>query len=97
MIALNHNDITYLTVGLNRFVGFIDGLKEGAEVSIEGFTVQNSQNPRNNKERVLYVQKLTLNGKDYDIGSSMRMTRPTPPPNSGRQQPMRNNQPPRRR
>ena len=66
MIAVTANEITYLTVGLNRFVGFIDGLKEGAQVSLEGnaFT-----RPGNDKVKALHVRKMTLNGKEYDMGN----------------------------
>jgi hypothetical protein len=64
MIAVKSNDITYLVRGLNRYIGFIDGLKEGAAVTLEGFA---RPNPQNDKVKFMSVQKLTLNGKDYDI------------------------------
>ena len=64
MIAVKDNDITYYAGGLHRFVGFIDGLKEGAAVTLEGKAITF---PQNENAKFLRVQKLTLNGKDYDI------------------------------
>jgi len=74
MIAVENEGITYLTFGLNRFVGFIDGLKEGAQVTLEGTA---TVNPKNDKVKVLRVRKMTLNGKDYDFSNSFR--NPAPP------------------
>jgi hypothetical protein len=64
MIAVKSNDTTYFVRGLNRYIGFIDGLKEGATVKLEGFA---RTNPQDDKIKFMSVQKLTLNGKDYDI------------------------------
>jgi len=64
MIAVTSNDTTYLAGGLNRFVGFIDGLKEGAAVTLEGFT---RPVPRSENVKFMMVQKMSLNGKDYDL------------------------------
>jgi hypothetical protein len=71
-IALKSGDDTYSVMALNRFVGFIDGLKEGAQVNLEGyaFTV-----PRNAEGKVFRVTKLTLNGKDYDLDFGTRRGR----------------------
>jgi hypothetical protein len=63
-IALVSGDTTYYVGGLNRFVGFIEGLKEGARVSLEGAAYQS---PTDTKVKILRVSKLTLNGKDYDL------------------------------
>ena len=65
MIAVNSNGITYLITGLTRFIGFIDGFKEGASVVLEGYAMPY---PRNDKTRIMMAQKMTLNGKDYDLG-----------------------------
>jgi hypothetical protein len=78
MIAIKSNDVTYIVRGLNRYIGFIDGLKEGAVVSIEGFT---RANPQDDKVKFLSVHKLTLNGKDYEI------TRPLGNVNPGKARP----------
>jgi hypothetical protein len=64
MIAVTSNDMTYLVMGLNRYTGFIDGLKEGAAVTLEGYALAS---PQNNKVKFLNAQKMTLNGKDYDL------------------------------
>jgi len=64
MIAVVSGDTTWLVRGLNRYVGFIDGLKEGAQVTLEGYAVPG---PRNDKIKSLQAQKMTLNGKDYEL------------------------------
>jgi hypothetical protein len=37
MIAVQSGGKTYYVGGLNRLIGFIDGLKEGASVKLEGY------------------------------------------------------------
>jgi len=64
MIAVVSGDTTWLVRGLDRYVGFIDGLKEGAQVTLEGYAMPS---PRNDKTKSLQVQKMTLNGKDYEL------------------------------
>jgi hypothetical protein len=59
MIALEEGGVTHYLVGLNRFIGFIDGLKAGATVTLEGFAAP----------RFFRVTKLTIAGQDYEIGS----------------------------
>jgi hypothetical protein len=84
MIAVEKDGITYLTFGLERFIGFIDGLKEGAQVTLEGIA---TVNPQNNSVKMLRVRKMTLNGKEYDLAGSFRNpASPTPQP---RQRPNR--------
>ena len=65
MIAVTSDGITYIAGGLRRFVGFIDGLTEGAAVTLEGnaFPV-----PQNETVRYLMVEKMTLGGRDFDLG-----------------------------
>jgi hypothetical protein len=65
MIAVVNDGVTYIAGGLRRFIGFIDDLKEGAQVRLEGnaFAV-----PQNETVRYLSVQKMTLNGRDFDLG-----------------------------
>jgi hypothetical protein len=67
MIAVESGGITYLTAGLNRFVGFIDGLKEGARVTLEGRALPV---PQDENAKFIQVQKMTLDGKEYDLGIS---------------------------
>jgi hypothetical protein len=64
MIAVVSGDTTWLVRGLDRYVGFIDGLKEGAQVTLEGYAMPS---PRNDKFKLLQAQKMTLNGKDYEL------------------------------
>jgi hypothetical protein len=62
-IALQEEDTTYYVLGLDRLIGFIDGLKEGARVALEGYAFT----PWEDTDAVLFqVAKLTLNGKEYD-------------------------------
>jgi hypothetical protein len=64
MIALVDKDTTYLLVGLNRYVGFIDGLKEGSAVSLKGYA---RSNPRDKNVKFMRVEKLSLDSKEYDL------------------------------
>ncbi|MDR2596096.1 MAG: hypothetical protein LBC76_02125 [Treponema sp.] len=66
-IAVVSGDVTYYVRGLERFVGFIDGLKEGAQVSIEGYA--STLAFEGQKGRFFYPITLTLNGKNYEVGS----------------------------
>jgi hypothetical protein len=63
MIALQDKDIPYYVLGIERFIGFIDGLKEGAAVTIEGY----SRASQNGEFRFLRAAKLTINTKTYDL------------------------------
>ena len=62
--AVKSGDDIYLVKGINRLVGFVDGLKEGAQVTIDGFALTS---PRDSNFKVLRPSKLTLNGKTYDL------------------------------
>jgi hypothetical protein len=66
-ISVVSGNITYYIRGLERFVGFIDGLKEGAQVSLDGYAA--APTVEGQKDRLFYPVKLTLNGKDYEVGS----------------------------
>jgi hypothetical protein len=72
MIAVVSGDTTWLVRGLDRYVGFIDGLKEGAQVTLEGYAMPS---PRNDKIKSLHVQKMSLNGKDYELGRQWQQQR----------------------
>jgi len=67
MIAVKEKDKTYYVGGLNRLIGFIDGLKENASVKIEGYAVAVPGAP---EYLHLRATKLTFNGKDYDLSQS---------------------------
>jgi len=56
-IAVASGNTVYLVPTLGRYIGFIDGLKEGAGVSIEGYVSGNYLEP----------SKVTINGKPYDF------------------------------
>jgi len=62
--ALVSGDVTYLIGGLRRLFGFVDGLKEGAEVSIEGVAMSSQ---KEDKTKLLIPSKLTLGGKTYEM------------------------------
>ena len=53
---------TYITRDIQRLVGFIEGLKEGATVKVEGVA---SAPLMNANALFLRVSKLTVGGKDY--------------------------------
>jgi hypothetical protein len=61
-IAIKADDTVFYIVGLGRLLGFVEGLKEGAEVSLEGWAFSA---PRAPEYRSFLVSKLTLNGKEY--------------------------------
>jgi hypothetical protein len=59
-IAVSTGNAVYFVPVLNRYIGFIDGLKEGARVSILGYASGN----------VLQATQATINGKSYDFQAS---------------------------
>ena len=66
MPAIKTGDLTYLIMGTSRLIGFIEGFKEGAQVSIEGTAIGN---PQNENLKFLRPVKMTLGGKSYDLAS----------------------------
>ena len=56
-IAISDGNTVYFVPALSRYIGFIDGLKEGAGVSISGYVSGNFLQPA----------QLTINGKSYDF------------------------------
>ena len=59
IVVVNGNTFYYVPT-LQRYVGFIDGLREGARISIDGFVNGNFMVPT----------KLNLNGKTYDFSAN---------------------------
>jgi len=57
VIAVASGDSVYYVPKLTRYIGFIDGLKEGAKVSVEGSQFN----------EVIRPVKVTINGKSYDF------------------------------
>jgi len=64
MPALKSGDVTYFISGISQLIGFIDGLKEGAQVTIEGVAMTS---PRDKNMKFLRPYKLTINGRTYDL------------------------------
>jgi hypothetical protein len=60
---------TYYVDGVRRLIGFVDGLKEGAAVKLEG-TVKTFH--RDSDAQFLQTSKLTFNGKDYDFSTTAK-------------------------
>ena len=60
-------NITYSVRGLERLVGVVDGLKDGAQVSLEGYAIAPATEGQ--RERVFNPIRLTINGKSYEVGS----------------------------
>jgi hypothetical protein len=75
-ISLASGGTTYFPMGLNRWIGFIDGLKEGAAVNIEGY----AKPSLGDNAALFYVTKLTIGGKSYDLSPTdtgrNRLSRP---------------------
>ena len=71
-IALSSGGTTYIIGGLHRHVGFIDGLNDGAAVTIEGnaFAI-----PDNENTKFLHVQKLTIGGRELDLARDFQRPR----------------------
>ena len=67
--AIKSGEVTYFVGGLNRLIGFVDGLKEGAQVSIEGSALSMQKEAM---IKFLIPAKLTLNGKTYDMAPFRR-------------------------
>jgi len=62
VIAVASGSSVYLVPSLTRYIGFIEDLKEGTSVSVEGYEYRN----------VLYPVKVTIAGKSYDFSSDGR-------------------------
>ena len=71
-IAVVNGNNVYYVPALERYIGFIEGLREGTQVSLEGYIAGNSN----------YVQpaRITINGKSYDFIANT----PRPMQNYGR-------------
>jgi hypothetical protein len=72
IIAVVNGNNVYYVPALERYIGFIEGLREGTQVSLEGYIAGNSN----------YVQpaRITINGKSYDFIANT----PRPMQNYGR-------------
>lgn len=83
MIAVQSGSKTYYVRGFNHLIGFIDGLKEGATVTLEGYGYPIPNAP---EYQYFMSTKLTFNGKSYDLytgqgpGGMMHHNRNAAPP-----------------
>ncbi|MFP3089568.1 hypothetical protein LQZ21_04495 [Treponema sp. TIM-1] len=68
-IGLESGGNTYYVMGIDRLIGFVDGLREGAPVTLEGYEFPLPAAP---EYRFLRVLKLSFNGKDYDLSPGLR-------------------------
>jgi hypothetical protein len=64
VIILKDGDRIWYAPGLRPFAGFIDGLKDGAAVTLEGWGRRIPQTDAG----FLRVSKLILDGKEYEVG-----------------------------
>jgi hypothetical protein len=65
VIGLKSAGKTYLVPSLQRVAGFIKGVEEGATVTVEGYQ---STLPYTSDVILIHATKLTVGGKDYDLG-----------------------------
>ncbi|MDR2521031.1 MAG: hypothetical protein LBC72_00535 [Spirochaetaceae bacterium] len=63
-IAVESGGVDYYVPMLERYTGFVEGLKENAKVSLEGYRVKSR---RGESSALLRPVKMTLNGKNYDF------------------------------
>lgn len=66
-IAIKDGDKTYIAMSINRLVGFVDGLKEGATVKAEGLS---HEIPGVKDTWGLIVDKLTIGDRVIDLDSA---------------------------
>ncbi|GHV57033.1 hypothetical protein AGMMS49579_22340 [Spirochaetia bacterium] len=65
MVTLtDKNGVAWYVLGLDRFIGFIDGLDLGEEVELEGYA---PTAPGSSQERFFQATKLILDDMDYDL------------------------------
>jgi hypothetical protein len=74
-IALQSGGATYYIRGIDRLIGFVDGLTEGAEASLEGYAFAIPQSAQGAAvEYMFHAVKLTFNGKEYDLNNGARFS-----------------------
>ena len=66
-VAIKKDNKTYYVMIPNRLYGFVDGLKEGASVKIDGYS---HEIPGVKDSFAVRVDTLTLNGKTIDLTTS---------------------------
>ncbi|MDR2485986.1 MAG: hypothetical protein LBD55_11430 [Treponema sp.] len=68
VIVLSSGNSVYYIPMLERYVGFIDGLKDGAQAGVEGYAAGYGN--------IIYPIKLTINGKAYEVSANAPGTGP---------------------
>lgn len=63
-IAVKDGGKTYYVEGIQRLLGFVDGLKEGSSVKVEGYPITDTTAP---EYVFLHLTKVTFGGKEYAI------------------------------
>jgi len=66
-IGIKSGTKTYYLPNLGRLAGFIDGVKEGSSVKVEGYEYPLAGAP---EYSTVMVTKLTVGGKDYDLSQA---------------------------
>jgi hypothetical protein len=66
-IAVRTEDKTYFVSGIRQLLGFVDGLKEGSELTLTGRAYGASQIP---EYRFFLTEKVGFNGKEYTLNQS---------------------------
>ena len=82
--ALRSGDVTYLAAGINRLIGFVDGLREGSYVTIIGYAISS---PRDEMLKLLRPTELTFDGRTFDLALPTRNFMPEMPEGSLRRIP----------
>ena len=66
-IGIQSGNKTYYLPGLRRLAGFVDGVKEGSSVKVEGYEYPLASAPEYSN---VMVTKLTVGVKDYDLSQT---------------------------
>jgi hypothetical protein len=72
-IALLNEGTTYYVSGVRQLVGFVDGIKEGATVRLEGYAANIPAVP---DYKFFRTTKMTINDKDYEFANDMGRAHP---------------------
>lgn len=64
LIAVKTENQTYYTYGFQHLINFVDGVKEGAALTLEGYVLPYQRDPENPH---FMATKLTINGKSYEL------------------------------
>ncbi|MCL2006931.1 MAG: hypothetical protein FWG77_02480 [Treponema sp.] len=58
-IAISTGTTSFFIPMLNRYIGFVDGLREGARVTVTGYTYGN----------VIHLTHFSVGGREYDLST----------------------------